>query len=145
MLVCCRAVTRQLKETSQPQLYYIAGTFCHTRTLPQSATVTGTAKPGASLPECEQLCDADTLCKGIYHEAQPGADSCFALHELVVDGHTAHTGQSFTRVHRDVAARLSPNIDSHVETMDLMLPVARKAQHRSGDDGGRRVLEWNRQ
>ena len=110
-----------------------------------SSTVTGTAKPGASLPECEQLCDADTLCKGIYHEAQPGADSCFALHELVVDGHTAHTGQSFTRVHRDVAARLSPHIDSHVETMDLMLPVARKAQYRSGDDGGRRVLEWNRQ
>lgn len=98
-----------------------------------SSTVIGTAKPGASLRECEQLCATDKLCKGIYHEALPGADSCFALQELLVDAHTAHTGQSFTRVPQDDAERLFPNVDAKVETMDLMLPVARKS-HKSDDD-----------
>jgi hypothetical protein len=87
--------------------------------------VAGTAKPGASMQECEQLCNSDQLCKGIYHEAQSGSDSCFALHELLVDAHTGHTGQSYTRVLHSGDVRLFPNSDKRVDAMDLMLPVAR--------------------
>jgi hypothetical protein len=46
-----------------------------------------------SLLECEQLCDKDAQCKGIYVDNQ----DCFALHELLVDTHTARTGQSYTK------------------------------------------------
>ncbi len=89
-----------------------------------NSKVSGSAKPGASLQECEQLCNLDRLCRGIYHEAQSGPDSCFALHDLLVDAHTGHTGQSFTRVHQS-NVRLFSNGDTRVEAMDLMLPVAR--------------------
>ena len=58
------------------------------------STVNGTSSPGADLLECENLCDRVPDCKGIYHSPR----QCFALNELLVDGHTSLKGQSYTRI-----------------------------------------------
>lgn len=91
-----------------------------------NSQVNGSAHPGASLPECEKLCDADLACVGVYHDSSSVhvSTSCFVLHELIVDGHTELSGQSYERVRGSQQLRVGNSVGT-IEAMDLMLPVFR--------------------
>ena len=57
------------------------------------SNVSGVALPGASLVQCERLCDSRASCRGVYSDAHV----CYALDELEVVRHTALAGLSFER------------------------------------------------
>lgn len=84
------------------------------------STVNGTSKPGVSLLECEQLCDHDQHCKGIYHSTR----QCFALHELLADAHTSLKGQSYTKGRRWTTGSSSTQ-PPPVLRLEVSLPVVK--------------------
>ena len=63
---------------------------------------------------CEQLCDHDLQCKGIYRSTR----ECFTVRELEVDTKTSLKGQSYRKVAPLLGAAPSP-----VMRLEVSLPV----------------------
>ena len=90
--------------------------------------VTGTSLPGATLLECERLCDGDGDCRGVYYEfGDSTVSTCYAVHQLVLAG-TTRLGRSYTRVKggKLAVARTTAAVEqvaAGVRRLELSLPV----------------------
>eukprot|EP01048_Picozoa_sp_COSAG05_P008607 COSAG05_NODE_663_length_8031_cov_8.938225_3_plen_260_part_00 len=101
--------------------------FPHTSASYRGPRVNGGASSQPTLEACQEACDQDAQCKGVYYGA--GGDmpehTCYTLHSLAKAGTGLH-GASYTKTNRTTVSR--PRLDllqasAGIQRLELSLPV----------------------